>query len=134
MRANTAGGIGTRKYRELLFFLKQTLAADNVPIEVKVECAKELNSVLRRFDTSREREKARSFKLQLAQLGQQPEATKPKGKEKHSPTAAHSGVDMSAVEALYASRRKDFFPPVPPLPGFPLGLPLGEREVKGIKQ
>jgi hypothetical protein len=56
-------------------FLKTTLATDTVPIEIKLECAKELSAVLRKLEFLKDRQRSREAKLQLAELEHNPQGT-----------------------------------------------------------
>lgn len=64
-KTKTATGVSLRKYSSVIHFLTEALSDTTVPVETRLECAKELDSIYRRADASRERQRARDFRWRV---------------------------------------------------------------------
>ena len=111
MRTTTkpVAGVSLRRYRKLVQFLTETIGDKTISVENRLEAGKQLDLIYKRIDRSRELKASREFKLQLAGNSPKEPVT---AKAVTQPASTPNGIDMSAVEAMYAAARQTKNAPV----------------------
>lgn len=67
-KSHKVQGAGSRRYSALIKFLTATIQDSSITIEQRLQASHQLDGIYRRLHASGERQRARNFKWQLAQL------------------------------------------------------------------